>query len=51
MAETVVLIDGGGGRPDVDRVLAQVADLTILPFMQSQTDLRICCVVESWHKG
>jgi chromosome partitioning protein len=41
MAETVVLIDGGGGRPDVDRVLAQVADLTILPFMQSQTDLRV----------
>jgi len=41
MAETVVLIDGGGGRPDVDQVLAQVADLTILPFMQSQTDLRV----------
>jgi hypothetical protein len=36
-----VLIDGGGGRPDVDQVLSQVADLTILPFMQSQTDLRV----------
>jgi chromosome partitioning protein len=41
MEEVVVLIDGGGGRPDVDRVLSQVADLTILPFMQSQTDLRV----------
>jgi hypothetical protein len=39
--DVVVLIDGGGGRPDVDRVLSQVADLTILPFMQSQTDLRV----------
>lgn len=39
--KAVVLIDGGGGRPDVDRVLAQAADLTILPFMQSQTDLRV----------
>lgn len=37
----VALIDGGGGRPDVDRVLSRVADLTILPFMQSQTDLRV----------
>ena len=37
----VALIDGGGGRPDVDRVLARAADLTILPFMQSQTDLRV----------
>lgn len=41
MEEAVALIDGGGGRPDVDRVLAQAADLTILPFMQSQTDLRV----------
>jgi chromosome partitioning protein len=37
----VALIDGGGGRPDIDRVLAKAADLTILPFMQSQTDLRV----------
>src|SRR5690349_1609897 len=37
----MVLIDGGGGRPDVDGVLSKVADLTILPFMQSQTDLRV----------
>ncbi len=41
MEEAVVLIDGGGGRPDVDQVLAQAADLTILPFMQSQADLRV----------
>lgn len=41
MAGAVALIDGGGGRPDVDRVLARAADLTILPFMQSQTDLRV----------
>lgn len=39
--DAAVLIDGGGGRPDVDHVLSQVADLTILPFMQSQTDLRV----------
>jgi chromosome partitioning protein len=41
MERAIVLIDGGGGRPDVDRVLSKVADLTILPFMQSQTDLRV----------
>ena len=41
MGQGVALIDGGGGRPDVDRVLSKVADLTILPFMQSQTDLRV----------
>jgi chromosome partitioning protein len=41
MAGVIALIDGGGGRPDIDRVLAKVADLTILPFMQSQTDLRV----------
>jgi chromosome partitioning protein len=39
--DVVVLIDGGGGRPDIDAVLSQAADLTILPFMQSQTDLRV----------
>jgi chromosome partitioning protein len=41
MDNTVAVIDGGGGRPDVDRILSQAADLTILPFMQSQTDLRV----------
>jgi chromosome partitioning protein len=41
MEGAVVVIDGGGGRPAVDQVLSQVADLTILPFMQSQTDLRV----------
>lgn len=41
MGRAIVLIDGGGGRPDVDSVLSRVADLTILPFMQSQTDLRV----------
>lgn len=41
MERAVALIDGGGGRPDVDRVLSKAADLTILPFMQSQTDLRV----------
>lgn len=41
MTGAVALIDGGGGRPDVDQVLARAADLTILPFMQSQTDLRV----------
>ena len=41
MSGAIALIDGGGGRPDVDRVLARAADLTVLPFMQSQTDLRV----------
>jgi chromosome partitioning protein len=41
MDRAIVLIDGGGGRPDVDQVLSRVADLTIVPFMQSQTDLRV----------
>lgn len=41
IGQGVALIDGGGGRPDVDRVLSRAADLTILPFMQSQTDLRV----------
>lgn len=41
MAGAVAVIDGGGGRPDVDAVLSQVADLTILPIMQSQTDIRV----------
>jgi chromosome partitioning protein len=41
MAGAVAVIDGGGGRPDVDAVLSQVADLTILPVMQSQTDIRV----------
>jgi chromosome partitioning protein len=41
MDGAVALIDGGGGRPDIDRVLARAADLTVLPFMQSQTDLRV----------
>ena len=40
-SSAIALIDGGGGRPDVDRVLARAADLTVLPFMQSQTDLRV----------
>jgi chromosome partitioning protein len=41
MNPAVAVIDGGGGRPEVDAVLSQVADLTILPFMQSQTDMRV----------
>ena len=41
MRHAIALIDGGGGRPDIDRVLSRAADLTILPFMQSQTDLRV----------
>ena len=41
MDKIVVVIDGGGGRPEVDRLLSQVGDLTVLPFMQSQTDMRV----------
>jgi len=39
--DVVVVIDGGGGRPDVDRVLSKAADLTLVPFAHSPEDLRV----------
>ena len=40
-ADVVLVIDGGGGRPEVDRVLSKVADLTLIPFLHSEEDLRV----------
>lgn len=34
------IIDGGGNRPEVDRKLADLADLVILPFRDSHEDMR-----------
>ena len=39
--DCVLVIDGGGGRPEVDQVLAKVADLTLVPFLHSGEDLRV----------
>lgn len=39
--DVVLVIDGGGGRPDVDAVLSKVADLTLVPFLHSPEDLRV----------
>lgn len=40
-ADVVLVIDGGGGRPEVDQVLSKVADLTLIPFLHSAEDLRV----------
>jgi NAD(P)-dependent dehydrogenase (short-subunit alcohol dehydrogenase family) len=34
------VIDGGGNRPDIDRKLAAMADLVLLPFRDSHEDMR-----------
>ncbi|MBL8383118.1 MAG: hypothetical protein JNM90_08600 [Burkholderiales bacterium] len=34
------VIDGGGNRPDVDRRLAALSDLVLLPFRDSHEDMR-----------
>ncbi len=34
------VIDGGGNRPDVDRRLYALADVVLLPFRESQEDIR-----------
>ncbi|WP_168220583.1 hypothetical protein [Azospirillum thermophilum] len=39
--DVVLVIDGGGGRPEVDAVLSKVADLTVIPFLHSAEDLRV----------
>lgn len=39
--DVVLVIDGGGGRPDVDKVLAKAADLTLIPFLHSPEDVRV----------
>lgn len=39
--DCVLVIDGGGARPEVDAVLAKVADLTIIPFLHSEEDMRV----------
>lgn len=40
-SDVVLVIDGGGGRPEVDQVLTKVADLTLIPFLHSAEDLRV----------
>lgn len=39
--DCVLVIDGGGGRPEVDAVLAKAADLTLIPFLHSDEDMRV----------
>lgn len=39
--DVVLVIDGGGGRPEVDAVLSQAADLTLVPFLHSPEDMRV----------
>ena len=34
------VIDGGGNRPDIDRKLAALSDLVLLPFRDSHEDMR-----------
>jgi len=34
------VIDGGGNRPDIDRKLAAMSDLVLLPFRDSHEDMR-----------
>lgn len=34
-----LIVDGGGNRPDLDRAIAEQAQLTILPFRDSEEDL------------
>ena len=34
------VIDGGGNRPEIDRKLAAMADLVLLPFRDSHEDMR-----------
>lgn len=37
------VIDGGGNRPDIDRKLAALSDLVLLPFRDSHEDMRTVC--------
>lgn len=39
--DCVLVIDGGGGRPDVDQVLAKAGDLTLVPFLHGAEDMRV----------
>ena len=47
------VIDGGGNRPDIDRKLAAMADLVLLPFRDSHEDMRTVsrdleCFPQAW---
>lgn len=39
--DCVLVIDGGGGRPEIDKILDKVSDLTLIPFLHSAEDLRV----------
>jgi chromosome partitioning protein len=47
------VIDGGGNRPDIDRKLATLSDLVLLPFRDSHEDMRtvsrdLACFPQAW---
>jgi hypothetical protein len=42
-ANWIGVIDGGANRVDTDSALYQAADLVLLPFRDSQEDLRVVC--------
>jgi chromosome partitioning protein len=47
------VIDGGGNRPDIDRKLAALSDLVLLPFRDSHEDMRTVsrdleCFPQAW---
>jgi len=37
----VMVLDGGGNRPQVDEILATAADLVLIPFQTSADDMRV----------
>jgi len=39
--EGVMVLDGGGNRPQVDEILATAADLVLVPFQTSADDMRV----------
>lgn len=40
-APKVLIVDGGGNRADLDSLLVQATDLSLMPFRESEEDLRV----------